>query len=476
MAKKKIFRSKALDQLTSPEQLEQLLQVTNRRTWITLSTLVAVVVGILAWSVFGQIPIAVDGVGILTYPRQIVSFQAPAQGQVVSLNVSVGDMVTKGQVIGTINQPEIEQQLRQERIRLEDVKNRNVTAAGLSERRQKLERLAIARERETIQARIDSITEMSTAQKERNDRYIEEQLANVADVIKTQAAIEEALNDRYETYKQLRNEGLSSDDVVLEARQRLIEHQVKISEVQLSIQELELKRIESEATFQQKMDEVDNLRVQQQELAVREAQLEQQDLEAEVERQIQIENIERTIERLEDDLRVRGRIVSDHTGEILELTAAPGQVVSAGQRLGSLDVEDVDAVLIGVAYFKVGDGKKIDDGMPLHITPATVERERYGSIEATVTNVSPFAVTTDAVTSVVGNEDVARELLQRGTRIQLFADLKRDQNSHTGFKWTSGKGPDTTISAGTTTTVRATIEHRRPITFVIPLLRKWSGI
>lgn len=476
MAKKKMFRSKAVDQLTSPEQLEQLLQVTNRRTWITLSTLVAAVVGILAWSVLGQIPVTVDGVGILTYPRQVVSFQAPAQGQVVSLNVTVGDSVTRGQVIGTINQPDIEQQLRQERIRLEETRNRNATAADLSERRRKLEQQAMARERELLQARIDSITEMTTAQKERNDRYIEEQLANIDEVMKTQAVIEYALQDRYGTYKQLRSEGLSSDDVVLEARQRLIEHQVRSSDLQLRIQEVELKRIESEATFQQRMDEVDELRVQQQELAVRAAQLEQQDLETEVERQVQIENIERNIARLEDDLRVRGRIVSEHTGEILELTAAPGQVVSAGQRLGSLDVEDAEAVLIGVAYFRVGDGKKIDEDVPLRITPATVERERYGSIEATVTNVSPFAVTTDAVASVVGNEDVARELLQRTTKIQVYADLELDPDSHTGFKWTSGRGPDSTISAGTTTTVRATIEYRRPITFVIPLLRRWSGI
>jgi HlyD family secretion protein len=139
-------------------------------------------------------------------------------------------------------------------------------------------------------------------------------------------------------------------------------------------------------------------------------------------------------------------------------------------------VEDAEAILIGVAYFRVGDGKRIDMDTPLRITPATVERERFGSIEATVTTVSPFAVTTDAVASVVGNEDVARELLQQTTKIQVYADLQRDPRSHTGFKWTSGTGPDTEISAGTTTTVRATIEYRRPITFVIPLLRRWSGI
>lgn len=474
--KKKMFRSKAVDQLTSPEQLEQLLQVTNRRTWITLSTLVATVAGILVWSVLGQIPITVNGVGILIHPRQVVSFQSPAQGQIVNLNVTVGDTVTKGDVIGTINQPEIEQRLTQEKIRLRELKVRHATAADLSAQRRQLERKAISRKRQLIRERIGSIKKMANAQKARNDRYIEKQLANIDEVMETQAVIEDALDERYQTYKQLRSEGLSSDDVVLEARQSLIEQQVRSSDLQLRIQEVELKRIESESAYQEQMDKVDELQLQLQELDVQEAQLEQQALETAVERERQIEDVERNIARLEEDLRIRGRIVSEHTGEILELTASPGQVVAAGQRLGSLDVEDADADLVGIAYFNVGDGKKVTEDMPLRITPSTVERERYGSMEATVTDVSPFAVTTDAVASVVGNEDVARELVQRTTKIQVYADLKRDPNSHTGYKWTSGKGPTTAISAGTTTTVRATIEYRRPITFVIPLLRRWSGI
>ena len=32
------------------------------------------------------------------------------------------------------------------------------------------------------------------------------------------------------------------------------------------------------------------------------------------------------------------------------------------------------------------------------------------------------------------------------------------------------------LTAGTTALARATVEHRRPITFVIPILRKWTGV
>ena len=73
-------------------------------------------------------------------------------------------------------------------------------------------------------------------------------------------------------------------------------------------------------------------------------------------------------------------------------------------------------------------------------------------------------------------QEVARELTQGSSRIQVQAKLKRSPDSPSGFSWTSGEGPPDLISAGTTAAVRAIVEYRRPITFVIPILRKWSGI
>ncbi len=53
-----------------------------------------------------------------------------------------------------------------------------------------------------------------------------------------------------------------------------------------------------------------------------------------------------------------------------------------------------------------------------------------------------------------------------------WENLVRDE--YTGYDWTSGKGPKKTpISAGTTASVRVTIEERAPITLVLPFLRRW---
>jgi hypothetical protein len=60
-----IFRKESLERLSSPEQLDQLIQIVTPRSWIPLASL-AVLVGVASlWSVLGRIPITANGKGIL---------------------------------------------------------------------------------------------------------------------------------------------------------------------------------------------------------------------------------------------------------------------------------------------------------------------------------------------------------------------------------------------------------------------------
>lgn len=471
-----MFRKRALEQLQSPEQLDQLLQVVSRRSWIPLATVGFGLVLALAWSIFGQIPISVEGNGILVYPRQVVSFQAPASGQLVALEVQVGSLVEKGDVMGRINQPELAQRLDQERVRLAEIRARNDEMTSLRTRRADLQIEAIERKRRLLEARIESSTRMAEAQKSKNERYITNQRQKIERLKGASQALGVALNQRLESYQQLRREGLSSDDALLQARQSFIDNQVRAAELELQIQEIELKQIDAENKYLERMDAVADLRFQLQELDIRLAEIKQQQVESSSDSALEIQELERNIARLEEELKTKGQVVSEYSGRILEVTGAAGQYVVAGQRLGAIEAENPAGQLVAAAYFDVADGKKINPDMHVRVTPATVSRERYGSIRAVVEGVSRFPVTTDAVTNVVGNAEVARMLTGGGGKIEVFSNLARNPDTPTGFQWTSGEGPRTSITAGTTVQARVTVEYRRPITFAIPILRHWSGI
>jgi HlyD family secretion protein len=160
----------------------------------------------------------------------------------------------------------------------------------------------------------------------------------------------------------------------------------------------------------------------------------------------------------------------------METTVNPGQVVAAGQRLGSIDVDDASVEPVVVAYFPVGDGKKIGPGMRIQLTPDSISRERFGGMLGTVSATSSFPATKESAANVIGNSELAEALLQQGPQIEVLAGLLRDPSTFSGYRWSSSKGPELRISPGTTLAARVTVEGRAPITYVLPFLRSVSGI
>jgi hypothetical protein len=59
-----MFRKAALDRLSSPEELDQLLRVTRPRSWVALLALGGLLVAGLLWGVFAVIPTPVSGQGV----------------------------------------------------------------------------------------------------------------------------------------------------------------------------------------------------------------------------------------------------------------------------------------------------------------------------------------------------------------------------------------------------------------------------
>ncbi len=470
-----IFQKKAMEKLSSPEQLDQLTQIVNRRSWIPLVTSFGLILVALVWSLLGQIPITVEGTGLLVYPRQIVSLQVPASGQIVSLDVTVGDYVRRGQVLGTINQPELEQALRREQDRLAELERRNSQVVPLRDQRSDLERSSIEQERQLLGQRIENYGMAAETAKQQAELYMVEQRLSLAQLLEAKQAMDETLRQRYEGYQQLREEGLVSDESVLLARQAYLDNQQQIAELQLRTHELNLSNLEAEERYQSQIDRVADLEAELRALDIRASEIDQQQLEADSSTQLETQEVVGAIARYEEELKSKSQIVSEYNGRLLEVTAAVGQIVNAGARFGSMETEDPEGRLATVAYFEVSQGKQVEPGMEVRITPDTVERERYGSLRARVTSVSPFPVTTDAITNVVGNAEVASSLAAGGIKIEVFCELILDETTTTGFAWTSGEGPEVTITAGTTAAVRATVESRRPISLIIPILRRWSG-
>ena len=51
----KIFRKKSIDRMSSPEQLNDYIKVTNPGVWMVLAAIVILLIGVCGWGVFGTL-------------------------------------------------------------------------------------------------------------------------------------------------------------------------------------------------------------------------------------------------------------------------------------------------------------------------------------------------------------------------------------------------------------------------------------
>ncbi|ASG24084.1 NHLP bacteriocin system secretion protein [Nitrospirillum viridazoti] len=107
-----IFRKAALDGLSSPEQLNQLVQVTPARAWIALWASAVLLAAILAWAAFGTLPSRMAGRGVLIHDGGTFNVVAVVDGVVADMeHLSPGQHIAKGQVLGRIIDPALGQQI-----------------------------------------------------------------------------------------------------------------------------------------------------------------------------------------------------------------------------------------------------------------------------------------------------------------------------------------------------------------------------
>ncbi len=92
----------ALERISSPEQLDQLIIITSPVGWLALLAVGALLAAAVFWGFYGTIPAKVQGLGILLQKGGLAGIQAQHSGTITSINVEVGDVVEKGDVVARL--------------------------------------------------------------------------------------------------------------------------------------------------------------------------------------------------------------------------------------------------------------------------------------------------------------------------------------------------------------------------------------
>jgi multidrug resistance efflux pump len=158
---------------------------------------------------------------------------------------------------------------------------------------------------------------------------------------------------------------------------------------------------------------------------------------------------------------------SPHTGRIVEIAVAQGSVVGTGTAIASL--EDTTKPLEAVIYMPPENGKNIQVGMEVQISPSHVRREEYGFIRGNVESVATFPSTFQSMMLVLANEQLVQEFLAGGTPIEIRIALVPDATTPSGYRWSSSNGSPVVINSGTLCLATVTLDEQRPINLVLPI-------
>jgi len=410
-----IFRKVALDRLSSPEQLDQVMRVTSPVGWAALAACLLLIAMAGVWSVYGTIPTKVMGQGILVETGALFDVVSLGEGQIIDVLVDVDQQVQAGQIIARIRQPQVEHELAEAQRTLDHLLEERAFIGKLG-------------------------SEIHTSR----TQHIAQQRKTLVDSIKLAETRLDDLHERVEQHEDLLKQGIVARKTYLDAK---AEYNQVLQEVLKYREQLaSLPTTTFQATSERRKDEID------------------------VERRVI--HAEETVATLRDKLELASQVITPKSGRINEVFKGPGSFLHTGEAILNIETYSPDDNFYASAYFAPDQGKRIRQGMTMLVAPSTAKREEYGVIMATVDRVSAFPASPRGMMHRLENEKLVEMLSKNGPPIKVRARLDKDPTSFSGFRWTSGKGAPVQIQTGTMCQAEVVVEEQHPISLIIPYFKK----
>ncbi len=135
-----------------------------------------------------------------------------------------------------------------------------------------------------------------------------------------------------------------------------------------------------------------------------------------------------------------------------------------------MDPEDMTGNWI-TCYVPIADGRKIEEGMQVMVYPSTAARQEYGHMAGEVTYVENYVTPQEDMLEQLGDQSLVSLFSGYGPVVAVDIELKTDENTKSGFWWSSRKGKTVRLADGTPVNCDIVIDSKAPITMVIPSLK-----
>ncbi len=232
------FRKSALEKLSTPEKLDQLIKVTSPKAWIMLSVVFVALSTGIAWAVFGRVSTKLNVTGVVQ-GGEVHEVVATSQGQLAKLQVRIGDKVEKGSVIATVQQPELFQQIEDAKAVLTERKFEMTKLVSYGSKGTLLEGELMSQNKVSIQGEIDAEKKkllFLTNQLESEVNLLEKGLIVKAQVANTKQQIDASKNTIERLKVQMVEVSSRQHDAGYGMQQKIAVQKQQIDEAERSLQ------------------------------------------------------------------------------------------------------------------------------------------------------------------------------------------------------------------------------------------------
>jgi HlyD family secretion protein len=412
-----IFRRAALERLSSPEELDQVVTISIGGAWAALTGILLLCAAAVVWAMAASLPTTATGSGMVAGTGGVLNVVSRGSGIVRSIDVAIGQHLEANHVVATIAQPVLTTRVRGLRDELQQVLVKYEQDRRLKREETELRLEALARQRANLERSVAELAEQARLAAE-----------------------------RVPAMEQLFSRGLVTNQQVIAARQTLVELNGQSADRLAQLKQLDAQAFE----------------------------LRTQTAALDAATRLDIASRERQIAAATDDLSLQETVVSPYAGDVVEIKVSAGSPVADGTPILSIqpDAKDLEVV----TYVSALQAKDIRAGMDARVSPSTVRREEYGYIRGRVSAVANYPSTAAAIMRNFQNEQLVQALTSAGPVTEVRIVLEQDPATISGFRWSSSAGPPIRISAGTIAVADIVTETRAPITLVVPILRRTLGL
>lgn len=413
------FRAEAAEAATSVSQVDDALEVVRPPVLAFCVTLALLVVGVVVWASFTDVPIKVTGQGILVSPGGVIDVVSESSGRINDIRFKPGDVIHPGDVVALVDQSE-------QKLRLAEAEGELQDAIAARDDMQRFQERDLHADEVWRQAREQAVN------------------GNIASLQERQRM----MTEREELVRQLAERGLITRDRAISAKIELF-----TIRSDLEAQRNELQTMTLDAARRQTQREKDMLAAEQ-----------------------RVATASRAVESARDRLKRYAAVLSPYGGRVVEAKANIGQVVSSGAPIVSIERDGALAGqgndLVALVYVGAQDGKKLRHGMEADVSPASVRKEEHGHLIGRVDRVADTPASSVGMLRTLQNDALVGEF-QKTLRTPFEIMIRLDRDAAGALRWSTGNPPKFSMDGGTLVSVEITVQKVRLIALALPILQQW---